>query len=125
MAGTGKKWFMGCGIGCAVVVLIILGIGAGGFFFVRNSIEKMEAIGDTQDQLEDELGALEDFTPSPDGRIAADAHTSLPIRYTTSSSSDPPMLSRFLFSLTTPPSDSAILRLDPAPGLIGQHLAIQ
>ena len=45
-SNTTKKWLVGCGIGCAVIVLILIVLGIGGYVFFKN------LVGDFQVQEE-------------------------------------------------------------------------
>jgi len=44
MAGAGKKWLIGCGIGCGFFVLIMGGIGTVGYFGVKKFADRAERI---------------------------------------------------------------------------------
>jgi len=69
--GSGKKWLMGCGIGCAVVIALIAVLMVGGFFFVRNIIDKFEETSVISAELTDRFGPARDFRPEADGSIAS------------------------------------------------------
>jgi len=69
MAGAGKKWLLGCGIGCGLIVLIFAGIGTVGFFGVKKFADRAEKIEETFDRMEAEYGRPRDFVPDIDGRI--------------------------------------------------------
>jgi hypothetical protein len=72
MATTGQKWLIGCGVGCGgVLLLALLGIFAV-VFTVRGTVQEMEGATDTRDQLEQQVGPPNAYTPSPDGSIPAD-----------------------------------------------------
>ena len=64
MAGTGKKWLIGCGVGCGVTILlnIIVILGAG-FFFTR----PMNKAVNSQKKLAELHGEPGDFVPAVDG----------------------------------------------------------
>jgi len=70
MEKSTKKWFMGCGIGCGVIVVILLVLLVLGFFFVKDMVYKFEETGELTNSLKDLYGEIEDYTPSPDGRIS-------------------------------------------------------
>ncbi len=69
-SSTTKKWLVGCGIGCAVIILILIVLGIGGYMFFKNMI------GDFQEQeklmtiLTERYGEIRDFCPEPDGSIS-------------------------------------------------------
>ena len=68
-SSTASKWLKGCGIGCAVVIMLLVFAGVGGFFFVKNIVkvfEETEAIADT---LTERYGGIKDFCPDPGGAI--------------------------------------------------------
>ncbi|MCK9997040.1 MAG: hypothetical protein KAH56_12275 [Candidatus Krumholzibacteria bacterium] len=72
MAGTGKKWFIGCGIGCGLMVLITAGIGTVGFFSFKGLKDRTDRIEVTYNRMDAEYGQPSEFTPQIDGRIPAD-----------------------------------------------------
>lgn len=68
-SSTASKWLIGCGIGCGVVILLLVFAGVGGYFFVKNIVkgfEETEAIGD---DLTERYGEIKDFCPDPGGAI--------------------------------------------------------
>jgi len=67
--GSGKKWLMGCGIGCAVVIALIAVLLVGGFFFVRNITDKFEETSVISAELMGKFGPARDFHPEADGSI--------------------------------------------------------
>ena len=69
MEKSTKKWFIGCGIGCGAIVIILLVLLALGFFFVKDMVYKFEETGELTNSLKDLYGEIEDYTPPPDGRI--------------------------------------------------------
>jgi hypothetical protein len=72
MAGTGKKWFIGCGIGCGLFVLVMAGIGTVGYFGVKRFADRTDRIEVTFNRMDAEYGRPSEFTPEIDGRIPAD-----------------------------------------------------
>ncbi len=72
MAGTAKKWFIGCGIGCGVMLLLVLGLGTAGYFGIKGAIDRGENIEASFEQLEAEYGAPGEYTPDPALMVAAD-----------------------------------------------------
>ncbi|MBU8872090.1 MAG: hypothetical protein KOO60_14575 [Gemmatimonadales bacterium] len=72
MASTGKKWAIGCGIGCGFFLLIIGAVGTCGYFSVRQIVDKADGIEESFNELDAQLGHAKDFVPDPEGRIPAD-----------------------------------------------------
>ncbi len=72
MAGAGKKWFIGCGIGCGLMVIILGGVGTCGYFGVKKIQEQVEGLEENADAVQARFGDPEDFVPNLDGSIAAD-----------------------------------------------------
>ena len=69
MAGEAKKWFIGCGIGCGVVLLIFIGLGTVGFLGIKGAIDRGENIEASFETLQAEYGRPGEFTPALDGSI--------------------------------------------------------
>lgn len=69
MAGKTSKWLMGCGIGCGVVLLIVIALGAGSYFLVKRTVQEAEKIDDGMDRVTERFGTVTEFTPDPDGAI--------------------------------------------------------
>ena len=72
MAGTGKKWFIGCGIGCGLMFLITAGIGTVGYFGIKGFKDRTDRIEVTFERMDAEYGHPSEFTPQIDGRIPSD-----------------------------------------------------
>ena len=70
MASTSKKWFIGCGIGCGLIILISAGIGGGLYFAFKDVAGEAESIEESFEAMETAFGSPFDFTPQPDGSIA-------------------------------------------------------
>ncbi len=64
MAGTGKKWLIGCGVGCASLVVLLILISIGGSLFMMRPFD--QAV-DAQQELTAEFGIRGDFVPQPGG----------------------------------------------------------
>ena len=71
MAGAGKKWFIGCGIGCGLVVLVMVGVGTVGYFGVKRFADRAGRIEATFETMDAEYGHPSEFVPGIDGRIPA------------------------------------------------------
>lgn len=65
-----RNLLIGCGIGCGVLVLVFLVIGGGGFFFVKQMIDKVERIDTATDAVTERYGRIVDYRPAADGTIA-------------------------------------------------------
>jgi hypothetical protein len=66
---TSSKWLIGCGIGCGVVILLLVFAGVGGYFFVKNIVEGFEETEAITDALTERYGEIKDFCPDPGGAI--------------------------------------------------------
>lgn len=66
---TTKKWLIGCGIGCGAVILILIILGVGGYFFFRNMVEGFRNTEAMMRTLTERFGRIEDFCPDPEGAI--------------------------------------------------------
>jgi hypothetical protein len=73
MASNTWKWVLGCGIGCLVVAAIVVALGVGGFFVVKDTFKDVaqgiEKAEQAKRLLEERYGRIHDFRPRPDGRI--------------------------------------------------------
>lgn len=67
LAGTGKKWLIGCGVGCAATTLLLILVTVGGSFLMMRPFEKAVS---HQKELTAKYGAREEFIPLPDGITA-------------------------------------------------------
>jgi hypothetical protein len=68
-SSTASKWLIGCGIGCGVVILLLVFAGVGGYFFVKNIVEGFEETEAITDALTERYGEVKDFCPDPGGAI--------------------------------------------------------
>ena len=69
MAGNAWKWFLGCGIGCAIVLVILGALAAGSFFFVRDVVGEVQKTQRGMDAVTEQFGRTSEFRPDPDGAI--------------------------------------------------------
>ena len=69
MASTGKKWAIGCGVGCGLILLVTVLLGGGLFMAVRGVIKEGESIDQSYEALAADYGQAEDFTPTASGAI--------------------------------------------------------
>ncbi len=68
-SNTTKKWLVGCGIGCAVIILILIVLGVGGYVFFKNLIGEFQEQEELMEVLTERYGEIRDFCPEPDGSI--------------------------------------------------------
>jgi len=68
-SNTTKKWLVGCGIGCAVVILILILLGVGGYVFFKNLVGDFQEQEELMATLTERYGQIRDFCPEPDGSI--------------------------------------------------------
>jgi hypothetical protein len=68
-SSTASKWLIGCGIGCGVVILLIVILGVGGYVFVKNIVKGFEETEAITDALTERYGEIKDFCPDPGGAI--------------------------------------------------------
>jgi len=67
---TTKKWLVGCGIGCGVIILILIALGITGFMFFKNIADEFKDYDALMTTLTERYGSIGDFTPNPDGTIS-------------------------------------------------------
>ena len=68
-SNTTKKWLVGCGIGCGVIILILIVLGVGGYVFFKNLIGEFQEQEELMTTLTERYGEIRDFCPEPDGSI--------------------------------------------------------
>ncbi len=71
-SSTASKWLIGCGIGCGVVILLLVFGGVGSYFFVKNIVKGFEETEAIADVLTERYGAIKDFCPDPSGAIGTE-----------------------------------------------------
>lgn len=64
MAGSGRKWLIGCGVGCAVAALLAIVITVGGGLLLTRPLNRAAS---TQEELTEHFGEREDYRPPLDG----------------------------------------------------------
>lgn len=72
MAGTTKKWLIGCGIGCGLFFLVMAIGGTVAFFGVRKAMDHGKQIESGFEELRASFGGPGEFTPEPDGSVPYD-----------------------------------------------------
>ncbi len=65
-----KKWLLGCGIGCGAVIIIVIFLIVGGVVFIKNMVNIFEESEDVLKDLTVKYGNIEDYCPSPSGKIS-------------------------------------------------------
>ncbi len=70
MASTTQKWFIGCGIGCGLMILITAVIGGGIFFAVKDVVKDGKAIEESNEAMISAFGMPDEFVPQANGAIA-------------------------------------------------------
>ena len=71
MASTGKKWAIGCGGGCLLLLLVFGGIGTCGFFGIKQIVDRADDLEANLEKLDDRFGPAESYVPAADGTITA------------------------------------------------------
>lgn len=66
-----KKWLIGCGIGCGVIVVLGILLVAGAYFFIRNLVEGFQDQEAILKTLTERYGRITEYCPDPDGIIEA------------------------------------------------------
>ncbi len=72
-----KKWLIGCGIGCGVIVVLAALLITGGVLYVRSLVEGFKDSEAMLEILTERYGRITEYCPEPDGRIPA-GHRGLP-----------------------------------------------
>lgn len=84
MNDGGRKIWIGCGLGCALLAVLAVGSCVGGLSWLRGITAPLETAVETRRELEEAQGAPSDYRPPADGRIPADRwETFLAIREAT------------------------------------------
>ena len=71
MASGARKWLVGCGIGCGLMILAVGGIGTCGYLGVRNIKDRAERLDAGFEAVTAEYGRPDEFTPPADGVVPA------------------------------------------------------
>ena len=66
------SWRSGCGIGCAVILLLTVIVVGIGYFLLRDTVDALREIQESTVQMEEKVGNINDFVPEPTGSIALD-----------------------------------------------------
>jgi len=66
------RWIKIIGIGCAAIVLIVVGLIVGGIQFFRNSLTGFERADSVLEDVAERLGPIEGFRADPRGAIRSE-----------------------------------------------------
>jgi hypothetical protein len=69
---TTQKWLLGCGIGCAAMIVLIIGVVTGGIFFIRGKFHPLQEAADSRKAVIKAYGTLESYVPPASGAIASE-----------------------------------------------------
>jgi hypothetical protein len=69
MKKTTRGWLMGCGIGCGVLILIVVGLVVASGFIFRDAIQEFEQADQSMETVAERYGTISDFRPDADGAI--------------------------------------------------------
>ncbi len=72
MDSTSQKWLIGCGTGCAVVVIVIVFLVGGAVVYIRDKIRPLQEASDSRKEIVAAYGDAESYVPPPDGEIRAE-----------------------------------------------------
>ncbi len=72
MSKTTSKVLTGCGIGCLLAIVLVVGFGWMGYRWARLAADAAESALQSEAELDERFGAVRDFRPPIDGRIRAD-----------------------------------------------------
>jgi TonB family protein len=67
---TTQKWLTGCGVGCAALILLIVGLVTTGILFVRGKIQPLQEASESRKAVIAAHGAPESFVPPANGAVA-------------------------------------------------------
>lgn len=67
-----KHWLIGCGIGCGVIVLLVVGLGVAGGVWLKSATSGFENAVQTRDDLDERFGEPGEFTPLASGAVPAE-----------------------------------------------------
>ncbi len=72
MSKTTTKVLAGCGVGCLLATVVLVGVGWMGYRWARLAVETVETAGRTENQLEEKYGKVRSFHPPADVWAPAD-----------------------------------------------------
>ncbi|HYA48565.1 MAG TPA: hypothetical protein VEG35_02595, partial [Burkholderiales bacterium] len=68
---SSNKWLVGLGIGCGGIVVLIIVIFIGGYFFVKSTTQGLRESDELMRSLTAKYGRIEEYCPDPSGAIPA------------------------------------------------------
>ena len=72
MASKVPRWLMGCGIGCGVVVVLVLAAMTVGAVSLNRMLGDVDRATEMRAEIEERFDTPENFTPAADGSVAPD-----------------------------------------------------
>ncbi len=66
-----NPWIWGCGIGCGLVLLVVVGLFTAGSIFIGRTVSGFDRAAETRDRLDERFGPPAEFTPPPAGSLPA------------------------------------------------------
>jgi len=66
---TFQKWLLGCGIGCAVVVVLVVGLVTSTIVYIRGKFQPLQAASESRKEIVAAYGAPDAFVPPSSGAI--------------------------------------------------------
>ncbi|MBN2246085.1 MAG: hypothetical protein JW755_09600, partial [Candidatus Aminicenantes bacterium] len=67
-----KKWLVGCGVGCGVIIIIAVILVVTGVFYVKNLVKGFEESTAVMKTLTERYGRISEYSPDPKGNIEPD-----------------------------------------------------
>jgi len=67
---TPQKWLVGCGIGCAAIIVIVVALVTGAVVFVRGKFSPLQTASDSRKKVVEAYGAADTFVPPSDGAVS-------------------------------------------------------
>jgi TonB family protein len=67
---TTQKWLTGCGIGCAALIMLVVGLVTSGVLFVRSKFQPLQEASESRKAIVAALGTAESYVPPANGAIA-------------------------------------------------------
>jgi TonB family protein len=67
---TSQKWLIGCGIGCAAIVVLVVSLVTGTIIYVRGKFQPLQAASESRKEIVAAYGAPDAFVPPSNGAIA-------------------------------------------------------
>jgi len=72
LSKTTTKVLAGCGVGCLLVTVVMIGVGWMGYRWARMAAEAVESAGRTEAELEERYGKVREYRPPVDEWLPAD-----------------------------------------------------